>query len=68
MKKLLPFILISSLLLSACGLGMSKSEIFNKNEVCLKYKQELDKEWSNLGLWIKEIFYSPKLNSCVYTV
>ena len=58
MKKLLPFILLTSLLLSACSIDWSgekdkkiaelekqvKDDIFKKNQECAKYKNEIEKE------------------------
>jgi hypothetical protein len=66
MKKVFPLILLTSLLLSACSIN--EDEIFEKNRLCWEYKESLNKEWSSLNLWVKEIFYSPKLNTCAYTV
>lgn len=75
MKKLLPFLLISSLLLSACSVW-NKDDLFEKKIECAKFLPELEKKilnWNKItenwwdvsyGYGIEEIFYSPFRNSC----
>lgn len=67
MKKYISLLFITSVLLASCS-NIDEGEIFERNRLCWEYKESLNKEWSSLSLWIKEIFYSPKLNTCVYTV
>lgn len=64
MKKIL--ILCVLLLLSSCSWN-SDNEIFKMKQECLKYKDNIQKEikedWWNLS----ELFYSPIINTCIYS-
>lgn len=68
MKKLLPILLLTSLLLSACSIW-GKEDLFEKKQECMEYKNKmteyLDKNWYS-STTIKEIFYSDKWNSCYF--
>ena len=67
MKKIILSVLIFGILLSGCNenTSLSKDDLFEKKKECASYEQEIK---SNLPqLWeIKEIFYSPIENSCLY--
>lgn len=82
MKKFLPILLATSLLLSACGIGWNnKEDLFQRKQNCLKYKNEISKtikdRINTLAQWkdkytheedFLEVFYSPIKNSCLYAV
>lgn len=61
MKKFLPLILITSLILSACSIW-NKEDVFQKKQECFSQKEAFEK---NSGDTVIEIFYSKKINSCV---
>ncbi len=77
MKKLLPFIILTSLILSACTFnGENKDYLFQKKQECIKLEKDM---WEQLSsseryedkmesttLYLTMIFYSPVRNSCIY--
>lgn len=78
MKK---FLLISVFLGSMIFVGcsqqkwLSQDKLFEKKQECAKYKNEMQKQLSDFSLngienvlEVKEIFYSPIKNSCLFTV
>ena len=70
MKKILIFFLI--VLFSGCSLQrMSKDELFKNNQECYKYKKDIEERVKSENEQgereiIESIFYSPKVNSCLY--
>lgn len=79
MKKLIPFILLTSLLLNACSINWNnKEDLFHKNQECLSQKdkilEKLKDETEKYKGWdythtetLFEIFYSPVEKNCLYT-
>jgi len=77
MKKYIPFILLTSLLLSACGFNWGeKSDLFQKKQECAKYinileskaekeEKELNDRWVIYDETLNRIFYSKKKNTCI---
>lgn len=78
MQKLLILSFLGVVILAGCAQqGLSQSELFEKKQECIKYKEglqkEIDKEserienfgdWSYKSTFIAEIFYSTKENTC----
>lgn len=73
MKKIIISILLilTVSFLSWCN---NSDELFEKKQDCIKYKDEIKKN-VEIRFWkvekfnyVKEIFYSSKLNTCIYTV
>jgi len=63
MKKYIPLLVVTSLLLSACSIDWGdKDNLFQKKQECYSHKEEF-KESSNDTLI--EIFYSEEVNSCI---
>jgi hypothetical protein len=55
MKKIFVLLITLSLLLSSCSISKEKENtIFNKKMNCFE-----------IGKWNKDIFYSPKLDTCI---
>lgn len=79
MKKLLPLLLATSLLLSACSIDWNnKDDLFQKNQQCLSKRSEIinrinsdNKKYENQEYTfvqeLLEIFYSPKEENCLFT-
>lgn len=75
MKKIITLSLFFVLFLSSCSIDWNwekDNELFKKKEECWKYYNELitqlkEKYWSSFYInWVKQIFYSPVNNSCLY--
>lgn len=74
MKKLLPILLLTSLLLSACNFNWSnKEDLFQKKQECWKLnkilEERIDKNShgeTNLRYELKEVFYSKTKNDCLW--
>lgn len=83
MKKLLVLVLFSSLVLAGCAQqGLSQSELFEKKQECASLQSEMleqlqSKDWfkeqfigedkTKSEMYVKEFFYAPSRNSCLYT-
>lgn len=81
MKKYIPFLLIASILLSACSIDWNdekdkkitelgkqiQDDLFKKNKECSEFneKKNWTISWQDTS-GVIEVFYSPKRNSCVY--
>lgn len=62
------FLLISITLLAWCSQkSLSKDQLFEKKQECESYKDEIQKE-QGIWLMLSEVFYSPKLNTCLYVL
>lgn len=84
MKKIFIILLAFWLVfVTGCSINNSKisqTEIFEKKQECSKYKQDIQKavdkslirddddEYFSYQVQLKEIFYSPIKNSCLYSV
>jgi len=82
MKKLLIPIILATFLLAGCTSQKAKltdDQLFEKKQECNKYKDEIQKvidnslirdddEYFSYQVRLKEIFYSPVKNSCLYSV
>ncbi len=77
MKKLLPILFLTSLLLSACNFNWSnKEDLFQKKQECIKLEKDMweqlnsnERYWNRMEsttLYLTIIFYSPIRNSCIY--
>jgi len=72
MKKLLPLLLATSLLLSACSIDwsnrkeniVSEKSMFEQKQECEKYITDANKYYNNNDGWVR-IFYSKKLDTCI---
>lgn len=80
-KLLLVSILFYFLLLTWCSqqdASLSKSELFDKKKECAGYSNQMKDyvddqyNWEDVGVsqtsYIKDIFYSPVRNTCMYTI
>jgi hypothetical protein len=68
MKYFLITILVSSFILTGCSQQkwLSQSELFDKKKECANHRNTVEERCSNeTSCQIKEIFYSPKMNSCI---
>lgn len=66
MKKYIPFLIITSLLLSACSFNWNnKEDLFQKKEDCARHINEANAYFKETNDWWLSIFYSKKLNTCV---
>lgn len=83
MKKTWILLIFGLILLSGCNTttknNISESEFFEKKQECAKYKDAIQKEVNNslirdddqyfsYDVQIRDIFYSPVENSCLYGV
>lgn len=74
MKKYIPVLLITSLLLSACSIW-NKDNLFEKKQECAKYKvqveADIEKKCNNYNetsnCYLSEIYYNNQNNSCEYS-
>lgn len=82
MKKILLFSLLSVIILNGCSTRNSSQQVntvFEKKQECAEYMQNHFNEILRYKYWINNedeiyytndansFFYSPKLNTCVYT-
>lgn len=66
MKKYIPILLATSLLLSACSIWI-KDDLFQKKQECANMKDKIQQEQRS-WTYVEEVFYSKKINSCLYVV
>ncbi len=84
MKKLVPFILLTSLILSGCSIDWTgdkdkkiaeleeqiKAVSFEKQKECGNFQKDMQEQINQISIYdpdITAVFYSPKINSCLYT-
>jgi len=73
MKKLLLIsVLLGSIILAGCNQKwLSESELFTKKQECAKLKNDIETDIEkarNGDARLDKIFFSPKQNSCLYTM
>lgn len=79
MKKSLLLIFLAAIVLAGCSMSttpkstMTTDQLFQKKQECAQYKDKIEKELAEQTdkengkyMILKEIFYSPKANSCLY--
>ncbi len=71
MKKYIPLLIITSLLLSGCSIGFNNEEnnSFKKKQECNNMFVKIENYLKDTGYtsWkLNSIFYSPKMDSCLY--
>ncbi len=79
MKKIFVLWVILSLLLTSCSIDWNdEKDLFTKKQECANNKSKMEEDWNEevRKIWIvswdpyrwevSEIFYSKKLNSCLY--
>lgn len=66
-------LLLGSLILTGCSQKneLSKDELFEKKQECVKHKEDIEKDIAVRNFWnqvefLEEIFYSPTENTCMY--
>lgn len=78
MKKLLTIIVIT-VFLSACTINganndaLSDDELFARKKICAELQAEIEARIEKMNeekiiVWLGKIFYSPRRNSCMYTM
>lgn len=74
MKKYIPILLATSLLLSACSINFNTTNdnSFKKKQECEQYRKNVfqDLSWEFIDAWavknITWVYYSPKLQTCLF--
>ncbi len=72
MKKIVFIGLVAILIFNGCqqeSQKLSKNELFEKKNLCASYKSKITAELTDRSkdAFIGEIFFSPSLNTCLYT-
>lgn len=71
-KHLLLLLVFLMFFISGCSSTskLSQNELFEKKQQCESYKSQMEtdaqKHYWEIYIWVINIFYSPKRNSCLY--
>lgn len=71
MKKALLLIFLATIVLAGCGQQkLSQDQLFEKKQECANLNKDIENEAKSYYTLYKlsEVFYSPKLNDCLYLV